>query len=64
MPRYAIPKNVGRLRVAMGTGGHYVVWNGKQGPGEFSITCRSRKEAEELIKTIKANLHNGVVEYK
>jgi hypothetical protein len=62
MARYAIPKDVGRLRVAMGPGGHYVVWNGKQGRGEFTITCRTRKQAEELIKEIRANIDKGFIE--
>ena len=46
----------------MGTGGTYVVWNGKQGKNEFSIPVRTRKQAEELAKLINSKKHNGEVE--
>ena len=46
--RFEVPKNVGKVRVAMGVGGKYTVWNGKQGKHEFSIACRNRKEAEAI----------------
>ena len=46
--KYFIPKNLGKVRVAMSLGGRFTVWNGKQGPGEFVILCRDRKQAEEL----------------
>ncbi len=36
----------------MGVGGRYTVWNGKQGKNEFSIACRSRKEAEAIAAKI------------
>jgi shikimate 5-dehydrogenase len=62
MPKYKIPPNAGKVRVAMGTGGTYVVWNGKQGKNEFSITVRTRKRAEELAKLINSKKHNGEVE--
>ena len=54
MARYKIPQNIGKVRVAMGIGGKYTVWNGKQGKHEFSIVCRNRKQAEEI-----ATLLNG-----
>ena len=38
--------------VAMGVGGKYTVWNGKQGKHEFSIVCRNRKEAEAIAAKI------------
>ena len=38
----------------MGLGGKYTVWNGKQGKHEFAIVCRNRKQAEEIVKLIKA----------
>ena len=62
MPKYAIPKNLGKVRVAMGVGGTYAVWNGKQGKDEFRILCRTRKQAEEVVKVINAKRHNGDVE--
>ena len=48
MPKLEVPKNIGKVRVAMGIGGKYMVWNGKQGKNEFSIACRNRKEAETI----------------
>ena len=54
MPRIEIPKDTGKVRVAMSLGGKFTVWNGKQGRGEFSILCRDRKQAEEICrKSIK-----------
>ena len=52
MARIVVPQNVGKVRVAMGIGGKYTVWNGKQGKHEFSITCRNRKEAEQIAALI------------
>ena len=52
MATIKVPQNVGKVRVAMGLGGKYMVWNGKQDRHEFSIVCRNRKQAEELAKLI------------
>ena len=62
MPRYTIPPNTGKVRVAMGLGGTYKVWNGKQGKNEFVITCRKRKQAEEVAEIINKKQHNGEIE--
>lgn len=62
MATYDIPKNLGKVKVAMGVGGVYMVWNGKQGPGEFSIACRTRKQAEEVAKIINTKQHNGSID--
>ena len=62
MPKYEIPPNVGKVRVAMGVGGAYAVWNGKQGKNEFRILCRTRKRAEEVAKIINEKKHNGEVD--
>ena len=62
MARYTIPKNLGKVRVAMGLGNLYMVWNGKQGKGEFSIPCRTRKQAEEVAKIINSKQHDGEIE--
>ena len=61
MPTYKIPPNTGKVRVAMGLGNKFTVWNGKQGQHEFSIPCRNRKQAEELVKKINARDHQGVI---
>ncbi|MBA2707167.1 MAG: hypothetical protein H0U59_05120 [Gemmatimonadaceae bacterium] len=59
--RIAIPPNTGKVRVAMTLGGKYTVWNGKQGQHEFAISCRDRKQAEEIAKIINTREHNGEV---
>ena len=62
MTRIAIPKNIGKVRVAMGLGGRFTVWNGKQGRDEFVINCRNRKHAEELCRKSNAKVHNGEID--
>ena len=62
MAKYKVPQNCGRVRVAMGVGGTYAVWNGKQGKNEFRILVRTRKQAEELARIINAKQHDGEVE--
>ncbi len=62
MARIEIPPNVGRVRVAMGLGGVFKVWNGKFGQHEFSISCRNRKQAEEIVAKINRKEHDGVIE--
>jgi hypothetical protein len=54
MARYEIPQNIGKVRVAMASGGKYTVWNGKQGQHEFAIICRNRKQAEEIAKLLNS----------
>jgi hypothetical protein len=61
MALYKVPKNIGKVRVAMSLGGRFTVWNGKQGPGEFVILCRDRKQAEEVARKINAKEHNGEI---
>jgi hypothetical protein len=61
MPRIKVPQNAGKVRVAMGLGGKFTVWNGKQGQHEFAIPCRNRKQAEELVKLINSKKHGGEV---
>jgi hypothetical protein len=62
MAKYSVPPNVGKVRVAMGLGGLYAVWNGKQGKHEFRILVRTKKQAEELAKQINEKRHGGEVE--
>lgn len=62
MATYTIPKSLKKVRVAMGLGNVYMVWNGKQGPGEFRIPCRTRKQAEEVARIINSKQHNGEIE--
>jgi hypothetical protein len=62
MASYDIPKNIGKVKVAMGLGNLWMVWNGKQGKGEFAIPCRTRKQAEEVAKIINGKQHDGTIE--
>ena len=52
MATYDIPQNIGKVRVAITSGGKFTVWNGKQGRHEFAILCRNRKQAEEIVSII------------
>ena len=61
MPTFKVPPNTGKVRVAMGLGGKFTVWNGKQGQHEFAIPCRTRKQAEEIARIINSKQHNGEV---
>lgn len=62
MPRYQVPPNTGKVRVAMSVGGTYAVWNGKQGKNEFKILVRSREKAEALARQINTKQHEGFVD--
>ena len=62
MASYTIHKNIGRVRVAVMSGNKYVVWNGKQGRGEFVIPCKNRQQADEIAKIINTKQHNGTIE--
>ena len=61
MPKYTIPPNTGKVRVVMGLGGTYSVWNGKTGKDEFVIACRTRKLATALAEKINKKQHNGEI---
>jgi hypothetical protein len=60
--KYRIPKNLGKVRVAVMLGHKWVVWNGKQGRGEFVIVCKDRRQAEEVAGIINSKQHNGEIE--
>lgn len=62
MPKYSVPPNTGKVRVAVAIGGKFAVWNGKQGKNEFRILVRNRKQAEEIARIINEKRHNGQVE--
>lgn len=60
--KYKIPPNIGKVRVMMGLGGTYAVWNGKDGRNKFEIVCRKRKTAEEVALKINTKQHDGEIE--
>lgn len=57
--KVSVPQNSGKVRVAMGLGNKFTVWNGKQGQYEFTIVCRNRKQAETLAKLINEKKQSG-----
>ena len=62
MARYRIPPNIGKVRLVMGLGGTYTVWNGKHGKHEFTIVCRTKKQAQEVCEKINKKQHAGEIE--
>ncbi len=62
MATYQIPRNLGKVRVAKGLGHKWMVWNGKQGPGEFAIVCKDRKQAEQVARIVNKKQHSGEIE--
>ncbi len=62
MAQVKIPQNCGKVRVAIGHGNKWTVWNGKQCKNEFVIVARDRKHAEELAGLINRKEHEGFVE--
>ena len=61
MAKIEIPKNLGKVRVAITLGHKYTVWNGKQGKGEWTLICRNRKQAEEIAGKINRKEHDGEI---
>ena len=59
MAKIEVPFNTGKVRVAMGLGGKFTVWNGKHGRNEFSLVCRNRKQAEEIATKINERKNSG-----
>lgn len=63
MAKVKIPPNAGKVKVAMTLGGKWTVWNGKQGPNEFVIVLKNRRQANEVAQIINSKQHNGEVEF-
>jgi hypothetical protein len=61
MVRIKVPQNVGKVRVVMGLGGKFNVWNGKYGKHEFAIPCKSREHAKEIADIVNKKLHDGEI---
>jgi hypothetical protein len=60
--KHEVPPNIGKVRVAVTLGNKYVVWNGKQGRGEFKIACRDKRQAAQLAQQINQLREGGTVE--
>ena len=61
MATYTIPRKAGKFTVVVARGGHYAVWNRKQGEGEVSIPVRTRQQAEEVCRKLNRGEHNGTI---
>lgn len=61
MPTYEIPKNAGKFTVVVARGGHFAVWNRKNGKGEIAIPVRSKKAAAELCAKLNSKQHDGTI---
>lgn len=61
MARYNIPPNAGKFTVVVARGGHFAVWNRKQGKHEVTIPVRDKKQAEAICKKINRGDHDGTI---
>lgn len=61
MATYQIPKNAGKFTVVVARGGHFSVWNRKQGREEISIPVRTRKQADLICARLNRGDHNGKI---
>lgn len=52
MPTYDVPKNAGKFIVVVARGGHFAVWNRKNGDAEVSIPVRTIGQAREICKKL------------
>ena len=60
--RHEVPPNIGKVRVAVTLGNKYVVWNGKQGPGEFKLLCRDKRQAAKVAEQVNKLRDGGTIE--
>ena len=60
--RHDVPPNIGKVRVAVTLGNKYVVWNGKQGPGEFKLLCRDKRQATKVAEQVNQLRDGGTIE--
>ncbi len=61
MATFTIPKNAGKFTVVVARGGHFCVWNRKQGKGEVSIPVRSKTQAQAICEKLNRGEHNGTI---
>jgi hypothetical protein len=62
MALYKIPQNSGKFTVVTAKGGHFCVWNKKNGRHEVTIPVRSRKLAQEICDKLNKRDHDGTIE--
>ena len=61
MATYEIPKNAGKFTVVVARGGHYAVWNRKNGRDEVVIPVKSKKQAQEICARLNRGDHQGKI---
>lgn len=61
MATYEIPKKAGKFIVVVARGGHYAVWNRKNGREEISIPVKSKKQAEAICAKLNRGDHDGKI---
>ncbi|WP_187805037.1 hypothetical protein [Aquipseudomonas alcaligenes] len=61
MARIQIPDNLGECEIIIAKAGHFAVWNHKSGKNRFMVACKSKEQAELLLKKLKEKDHNGEV---
>ncbi len=62
MAQYTIHQNSGKFIVVVARGGHYAVWNRKQGRGEVTIPVRTKAQADVLCENLNRRKHTGTIE--
>lgn len=62
MAQYTIHQNSGKFIVVVARGGHYAVWNRKQGRGEVTIPVRTKAQADVLCENLNRREKTGTIE--
>lgn len=61
MAKIQIPKNLGDCEIIIAKAGNYAIWNRKTGKNKLMIPCKSKEQAESLLKKIQEKDHNGEI---
>jgi len=62
MAQHAIPDNAGPFRIIESMAGTPIVLNDKTGRRKVSIPCKTWSQAEEVLRRLEQNDHNGVIQ--
>jgi len=63
MAKYMIPKNIGQCSIIPSRAGTPIVTNNQTGANKILISCKSEKQAEEILEKIKSKNHNGIINH-